>query len=192
VLSGRAADVLELWDRRMDATSRGAVLFAEFLDAFGRQQTPFDQGWRADAPLTTPDGLADPAASAALLEAAASRVLDRYGALDIAWGDVFRLRRDSVDLPASGGPGALGIFRVFGFQQSTDGRQTARSGDSWVAAVEFGDSVRARVLLSYGNASQPGSPHRDDQLRLLAGQQLRPVWRTRGQIEAHLELRERF
>lgn len=195
-LAGRAADVLELWDRKADATSRGAVLFAEFFDAFGRQRwnagSPFDQGWRADAPLTTPDGLSDPATAAALLESAASRVLDRRGAIDVAWGDVYRLREDSLDLPASGGPGGLGIFRVFGFDRAADGREAASFGDSWVAAIEFGDSVRARALLSYGNASQPGSPHRADQLPLLAGQRLRPVWRTRAEIEAHLELRERF
>ena len=195
-LVGRAADVLELWDREADATSRGAVLFAEFFDAFSRQRwsagSPFDQGWRADAPLTTPDGLSDPATAAALLESAASRVLDRWGALDVAWGDVYRLREDSLDLPASGGPGGLGIFRVFGFNRVADGREAAASGDSWVAAIEFGDSVRARALLSYGNASQPGSPHRDDQLSLLAEQRLRPVWRTRPEIEGHLERRERF
>lgn len=47
-----------------------------------------------------------------------------------------------------------------------------------------------RVLLSYGNASQPGSPHDGDQLPLLSEQRLRPAWRTRAEVEANLELRE--
>jgi acyl-homoserine-lactone acylase len=191
-LASRAADVLELWDRNTDASSRGAVLFTEFFADFARQRLPFDQGWRADAPLATPDGLADPAATAGALETAAARVLQRWGTLDVAWGDVYRLREDSLDLPASGGPGGIGVFRVLGFDHAANGQEIATFGDSWVAAVEFGDSVRARALLSYGNASQPGSIHRDDQLPLLAGQRLRPVWRSRAAIEAHLELRERF
>jgi acyl-homoserine-lactone acylase len=42
-------------------------------------------------------------------------------------------------------------------------------------------------VIGYGNASQPGSPHRTDQLPLLARKQLRPVWLTREEVLAHLE-----
>jgi acyl-homoserine-lactone acylase len=47
------------------------------------------------------------------------------------------------------------------------------------------------VLLTYGNASQPGSPHDGDQLALFAADRLRTPWRRREEIEDHLELRER-
>jgi acyl-homoserine-lactone acylase len=66
----------------------------------------------------------------------------------------------------------------------------AFSGDSYVALVEFSNPVRAEVLLSYGNASAAGSPHNGDQLRLFSEKRLRPVWRDRASIEAHLEMRE--
>jgi len=46
------------------------------------------------------------------------------------------------------------------------------------------------VLLTYGNASQPGSPHVGDQLALFARKEMRQAWRTREEIEAHLEARE--
>ncbi|MGI9189983.1 MAG: penicillin acylase family protein, partial [Longimicrobiaceae bacterium] len=63
-------------------------------------------------------------------------------------------------------------------------------GDSYVALVEFTpEGPRARVLLGYGNASQPGSPHLNDQLPLLSAKRMRPAWRTREQVEAHLEMR---
>jgi acyl-homoserine-lactone acylase len=52
--------------------------------------------------------------------------------------------------------------------------------------------VRAQVLTSYGNSSQPGSPHLEDQLPLLAAQQLRPALLDRMEIEAATVLRERF
>ena len=58
------------------------------------------------------------------------------------------------------------------------------------AAVEFSDPVKAEVLLSYGNATQPGSAHAGDQLGLFSRKQLRPVWRNRSEIEAHLESRD--
>ena len=57
-------------------------------------------------------------------------------------------------------------------------------GGTYVAVVEFSDPVRAMTLIGYGNASQPGSPHASDQLELFSRKQLRPVWRTREEIEA--------
>jgi acyl-homoserine-lactone acylase len=71
-----------------------------------------------------------------------------------------------------------------------DGRSVSVGGDTYIAAVEFSQPVRARVLTTYGNASQPGSPHIDDQLPLFAGNEMRPVWRTQEEIAAHLEARE--
>jgi Penicillin amidase len=84
----------------------------------------------------------------------------------------------------------MGCVRTLEFAPLPDGRMRAVAGETFIAAVEFGAEPRAEALLSYGNASQPGSPHRVDQLPLLARQQLRPVWRRRAEVEAHLEARE--
>ena len=187
-LTRQAVGVLGGWDRRAEAESRGAVLFAEWVRTLGAGM--FATPWQAQAPLTTPKGLAHPAAAVAALEKAARNTLDRFGALDVPWGEVYRLRMGGRDLPASGGPSRLGVFRVLEFAPEKDGRFRAAFGDSFVALVEFSQPVRAQALLSYGNATQPDSPHRGDQLALFARKQLRPVWRTRKAIEAHLELRE--
>ena len=191
-----AADVLERWDREDNAASRGAVLFQAFADLLRAQSSwgsgsPYDVPWTLRAPLATPDGLSDPRGAAALLERTAADVRARYGALDVAWGDVYRLRRGTLDLPASGGTGS-DTFRVFFFESADSTHFQAVGGDSWVAAVEFAAPLRARAVLSYGNASQPGSPHRTDQLPLVAAQQLRDVWLTRPEVEANLRDRERF
>ena len=189
----RAAEVLEAWDRLADKESRGAVLFAAFYDELRkRMREPFAIGWKESSPRTTPDGLADPAAAVTALEAAAAKVEKDHGAVDVAWGEVYRLRGDGTDLPANGGPSGLGIFRSLDFRQDQDGRYRAGAGDSYVAVIEFSNPVRARVLLSYGNASQPGTPHRTDQLPLFSRKELRPVWRRREEIEANLEAKKEF
>lgn len=191
----RAASVLTAWDRCADATSRGAVLFQAFVRELNRRSggtTPFAVGWDEASPLTTPDGFSNTAVAVAALEAAAKQVQTTYGAMDVAWGDVYRVRRGGVDLPANGGPGDLGIFRVVEFMPAEDGIFQAYAGDSFVAAVEFSVPVRAKVLTGYGNASQPNSPHRSDQLQLFARKELRPAWRTRKEILAHLASREGF
>jgi acyl-homoserine-lactone acylase len=192
----KAADVLERWDRTAESGSRGAVLFEAFFNQFARRRwpagTPYDVPWTERAPLSTPDGLSDPAGVAALLEATAGQVESTFGALDIAWGDVRRLRRDSVDLPGNGGPGSLGIFRVADFDGPPSEIQTAAGGDSYVAAIEFSNPVRAMTLIGYGNASQPGSPHRTDQMRLFARKELAPVIRDHATLVARAVLRESF
>ncbi|MBD1837883.1 acylase [Coleofasciculus sp. FACHB-501] len=190
-LARQAADVLQSWDRNADADSRGAVLFylwaeeMEFDDAFS---TP----WNENSPRTTPSGLADPQSAVKVLATAAAKVEAAYKALDVPWGEVFRLRSEGVDLPANGGSGDLGIFRVLDFAPTKDGRFQAVGGDSYIAAVEFSNPVKAMALIGYGNATQPGSPHISDQLPLFARKQLRSVWRSRQDIVAHLDERKVF
>jgi acyl-homoserine-lactone acylase len=195
-LANRAADVLAAWDRRVDAGSRGALLFMAWIQALeetaGLGNFLFATAWSAEAPLDTPHGLADPDAAVVALELAAEQVEAAYGALDVAWGDINRLHLGAVDLPASGGPGdPAGIFRVLDFVAPLpDGRLVSVAGDTYIAAVEFSQPVRAQVLTTYGNASQPGSPHIDDQLVLFARNEMRPAWRTREEIADHFEARE--
>jgi acyl-homoserine-lactone acylase len=207
-LAKRAAAVLARWDRAADAGSRGAVLFFEWtvvllqrggtgsMDAAitGAPGSIFRIPWSAEHPLTTPRGLAAPRAAVAALDQTARTLLRQADALDVPWGQVFRLRRGTIDLPASGGfSDPWGIFRAVDFAFPTpdrDGRYASVGGDSFIAAVRFTTPIQARVLLTYGNASQPGSPHNGDQLRLYAHNQLRPAWLTRAAIQAHLALRE--
>ena len=189
-----AAAVLERWDRSADRESRGAALFERFWRkyvAFTEETGPFATPWREDAPRTTPDGLKDPVEAVRALQAAALELDLERRPLDVAWGELHRLRLDDVDLAANGGPGDLGIFRVVSYREDDDGRDAGAGGDSYVAVVEFASPVRALALLVPGNASQHGSPHRTDQLRLFSDKRLRPVWRTRAEIEANQEMRER-
>jgi acyl-homoserine-lactone acylase len=190
----RAANILAAWDRRADADSKGAVLFQALYRELQQRTNGniFDLAWSERAPFTTPDGLADPAVAVTALIAAAAQVQTRFGALDVTWGATHRLQRDSVNLPANGASDPLGAFRVTDYQDTGEGPLRATGGDSWTAVVEFGSPVRAMALLSYGNESQPGSPHRTDQLRLYSEQRLRPVWRTRTDIEANSRMRKAF
>jgi acyl-homoserine-lactone acylase len=190
-LGRQAADVLSAWDRKADANSRGAVLFAIWARSMQRSKL-FASPWNENSPLTTPNGLADPVNAVKVLEASAVTVKLLYGALDVPWGEVARLRYGKADLPASGGPGLLGIFRVIDLAPAVGGRFQQVAGDSYIAAIEFSNPVRAKVLTTYGNATQPGSPHIGDQLPLYTRNELRPVWRTRKEIEAHLESRKVF
>jgi acyl-homoserine-lactone acylase len=187
----QAIEVLQAWDRQADADSQGAVLFD-----FWTQEMDFPNSfaipWRENAPRLTPDGLKDPQKAVTALETASAKVEAAYGKLDIKWGEVFRLRYGTVDLPANGGFGDLGIFRVVNFEPEENGRFYSVDGDSYVAAIEFSNPVKAMALISYGNATQPHSSHVGAQLELFARKQLRVAWRSRQEIITHLAQRQVF
>ncbi|MFM2060619.1 MAG: hypothetical protein RLZZ507_289 [Cyanobacteriota bacterium] len=189
-LAKQATEVLKKWDRQANANSKGAVLFAAWADKLDFD-TAFSQPWNENQPLTTPDGLANPQAAVELLEKVTKEIKATYGSLDVSWGEVFRLRVGNLDLPANGSDGYLGTFRVVDFAPA-EGRFQSVGGDSFVAAVEFSQPVRAMALNSYGNATQPGSSHISDQLPLFAEKKLHPVWRTKPEINQHLEGRKVF
>jgi acyl-homoserine-lactone acylase len=190
-----AANTLQGWDRQADSSSKGAVLFTKWWAEYERRrrgQRLFAVPWSEQSPLTTPDGLADTATAVAALRAAAESVSLQYGSADVAWGTVYRLRRDGLDFAGSGAD-AYGVFRVMGYsRKEPNGKFSATRGASWVAAIEFARPIRAVSIIGYGNASRAGSKHRTDQLALLARKEFKPVWRTRAEIEKHLEKRERF
>jgi acyl-homoserine-lactone acylase len=185
VTIANAVALIEGWDNTAAAASRGAVLFAEWWRLYteGIAEEPFAERWRADAPLSTPRGLADPDLAAVRFVEAVRQTAARFGSSDVAWGDVHRVRRGSVDEPASGCAGALGCFRVLNFSAGDDGRRVAAGGDGWVLAVEFTSVPRAYSILAYGQSLNPNSPHHDDQATLFARGQMKPVAFTRADVE---------
>lgn len=190
-LGQEAAEVLATWDRQAEADSRGAVLFSLWAVAI-QQGNLLATPWQESTPLTTPKGLADLQQAVQALEVVAETMKFLYGSLDVPWGEVVRLTYDKYNLPASGALGLLGSFRVLYTVPVPEKGFRTFGGDSYIAAIEFGERIKAKVLNTYGNATQPNSPHLGDQLSLYLRGELRPVWRDRQEIMAHLERKEEF
>jgi acyl-homoserine-lactone acylase len=187
-----ARKTLAAWDRHVNPQSRGAVLFLAWVEAMGGTDGRwFETPWSEQDPLRTPRGIKSPGTAVLMLTKAANDVRNRYGAVDVPFGDVYRMRLGGKDLPALVTSVYYGIAPDGGFRRAEDGKRVITSGDTFIAVVEFSDSQRAEGLLPYGNSSQPGSPHVGDQLELFSQGKLRPLWRKREEIERHLELRER-
>ncbi|MBA2670496.1 MAG: penicillin acylase family protein [Gemmatimonadetes bacterium] len=189
----RAINLLSSWDNTASAGSRGSVLFEIWWDQYRAGLAgvePFAVPWTADAPMTTPHGIAEPQAAVEAFGRALRETTERYGAWDVAWGDVHRVRRGEVDVPVGGCGGALGCFRVLSFSSTTDGKRVVNGGDGWVIAVEFGDEPRAYSVLAYGQSTDPSSPYHANQAALFASNEMKPVLWTEADIEA--AVRERY
>ena len=198
----KAADVLSRWDNTAAPTSRGAVLF----DAWWRFYTQgvsadsmFAEPWNVAKPTGTPRGLKDPTRAARAFGQAVEEVTRRYGDVAVAWGDVHRVRRGSVDVPVGGCGGALGCFRVLNFATNPDGKRSVIGGDGWVLAVEFGaksgnatqTTPRAYSVLAYGQSPREDSPYFSDQAAMFARGEMKRVAFTEGDIEAQTVKRYR-
>ena len=191
----RAVNLLEAWDNTVAPESRGAVLFTEWWRLYTEALTIdipgegtedgefFAEAWTPEAPMEAPRGLADPLLAARLFEDAMASTTRRFGAWDVAWGQVHRVRRGPVDEPVGGCEGRMGCFRVLNFSEDSDGKRRISGGDGWVLAVELTDPPRAYSILGYGQTSKDSSPHYADQARMFAQGQMKPVFYTRESVE---------
>ncbi|MBL8960981.1 MAG: penicillin acylase family protein, partial [Gemmatimonadetes bacterium] len=162
--------LFEVWyNRHLQGDAMRGLSFAE------RARRTFAAPWSPERPNDTPDGLADPGRAAADFAWAVDQVTSRYGRADVAWGEVHRVRRGSVDVPVGGCTGALGCFRVLQFSDAPDGKRVARGGDGWVLAVEFTPVPRAYSVLAYGQSNTPTSPYFADQAEMFARGEMKRV-----------------
>jgi acyl-homoserine-lactone acylase len=212
-----AAAVLEKWDRLSDAGSQGAVLFERWYNLYkADSKSPKDDRWGSTypafrvefsplTPLTTPEGLRNPAAAVPFLAQAARELQKQFGRLDIAWGDVYRVvlvDHDAsyeksvplINVPGAGSSEPFGAMRkVYYYPSPEPNPKFAYDGDTYVQVVEFTPKgAVAKALIGYGNASRPGSTHIADQVSYYEQKQLRAVYRTPSEVEAHAVRRESY
>lgn len=184
-----AAAVLRNWDGETNTDSKGAVLFARWIDKLGNDM--YTVPWSIENPVTTPDGLKDPEKAVAILVEAADEIDIAYGSMDVAWGNVNRFRVGKIEFPGNGGNHDYGVFRTMYFKAPKERNiNYAFHGDTYVAVVEFGDNVRAKVLLSYGNSTQTGNRFMGDQLEMLSENQLRDAFLSKEVVLNNLAFKE--
>lgn len=190
-----AKTVLMNWDRQADATSRGMALFYTWAHAISPwKRSNYAEQWSMDKARTTPDGLASPEAAVQILEGVVAEFKSKGVPLDIPWGEVYRIKYNNKDLPGNGSDGSVGIFRVAWAEDGpqADGKMYINGGDTWQGIIEFGDKVKARVLMSYGNSTEADSKHYGDQLELFSKKQMRNCYFYKADVMQHVKKREKL
>jgi acyl-homoserine-lactone acylase len=132
------------------------------------------------------------------LAAASARLEEDFGSWRTPWGEINRFQRLTGDivqpfndaepsLPVGFTSASWGSLASFGARpQPGTKRWYGTSGNSFVAVVEFGDSVRARAVTAGGLSSDPGSPHFNDQANRYATGDLREVYFYPHQLEGRI------
>ncbi|MDH5234142.1 MAG: penicillin acylase family protein [Gemmatimonadota bacterium] len=189
---------LRRWDRRWSATSVPtalAVYWGEDLWLRTRAD-PESEGQDVYAYMAARTA---PEARLASLTAAVDRLTADFGTWRTAWGEINRFQRLTGDIVQpfnDSGPsipvpftssrwGSLASFGARTYPGTK--RMYGTSGNSFVAVVEFGDSVRARAVTAGGLNSVPGSKHFNDQAERYASGDLREVYFYPNQLTGHTE-----
>lgn len=133
------------------------------------------------------------------LRGAADRLIADFGDWRIPWGEVNRYQRINGDivqdfddeapsLPVAFASSRWGSLASFGSRTYPGTKKMyGTSGNSFVAAVEFGDRVTAKAITVGGLNSDPSSQHFDDQAEMYASGEFREVLFYREDVEANLE-----
>lgn len=193
-----AIDVMTKWDGSYDANSLGAIFFMEFTNTWASENktSPFQisnylkEPWRFDNPINTPDGFVNDDKIIKIIRKAAENHLTKYSALDIPYGDYYKLEMGDLEYPGTGGPQHLGVFRIMYASPNEEGEFIGNFGDTFVLVLEMGAEINAKGLLTYGNSSNPDNKHYGDQLEMFSKNELRNIWFRRIDQESNLELRE--
>jgi acyl-homoserine-lactone acylase len=183
-----AVEVLQRWDNTVARDSKGAMLFTSFVNKYSPTAKPaFKVEWDERNPASTPQGIGDKAAALKALVAAVKQMKEKYNTLEIAWGELHRLRRGNLDVPIGGATGEYGAFRIVGYETAKDGKYVANGGDSYVLAVEFTSPPTAYSIVAYSTTDDPKSKHHTDQSALFAQEKWKRAWFTEEDIAKNLE-----
>ena len=196
-----AVSLLEQWDNTASPDSRGSALFEVWWFHYSGVRPDnsvllpdtrrFSKVWSVEDPYNTPRGLADNARAVESFKWAIEETKRRYGSIDVAWGDVHRVRRGKVDVPVGGCGNDLGCFRILSYARDPDGKLAANGGDGWVLAVEFGEIPRAYSVLAYGQSRLANSRWHADQAEMFAKGEMKKVWFAEADVNAQAVMRYR-
>jgi acyl-homoserine-lactone acylase len=135
----------------------------------------------------------------AALRSAAQTLEADFGSWQVPWGEINRYQRLTGDIvqdfddaapsiPVAFGSARWGSLASFGSRTYPGTkRMYGTSGNSFVAAIEFGDRVRAKAITVGGLQNDPSSPHFDDQAQMYADGEFRDVLFYSEDVQANLE-----
>lgn len=133
------------------------------------------------------------------LAAALDKLQADFGAWKTPWGEINRFQRNDGAIvqkfddnkpstPVMFAPGAWGSLAAFeAHAYSGTKKWYGTNGNSFVAAVEFGERVRAKAVTAGGLNGVPGSKHFADQTERYTTGNLRDVYFYREDLKGHTE-----
>ena len=200
-LKAKVADQIKLlrdWDYRWAIASVPTSLAVFWGEEIGRRvgREARQAGISSETYVATK---ASPDQLVQALAAASDTLASDFGTWKTAWGDINRFQRLTDDIVhpfTDNGPsipvpftssrwGSLASFGARAYPGTKKWYGT--SGNSFVAVIEFGDSVHARAVTAGGESGDPQSRHFNDEAKRYSTGDLRDVYFYPSQLKGHTE-----
>ncbi len=190
--------LLRNWDYRWAADSIPTALAVFWGEELWQAVTP-DARTAGVSVYEYMEKRASPSQRLDALAAASDKLTADFGTWQMPWGEVNRFQRLTADIvhpfddakPSIPVPftsarwGSLASFGARAYKGSK--KMYGTTGNSFLAIVEFGDTVTARAVTAGGQSGDPDSPHFDDQAVRYASGDLREVYFYPSQLKGHTE-----
>jgi len=190
--------LLRGWDKRWAVNSVPTTLAVFWGDELQRVAQPRarEEAVAVDTYMAT---RTTPEQRLQALATASDKLTADFGTWKTPWGDINRFQRLTGDIvqPFSDAGASIpvgftssrwGSLASFGARAYRGTKKMyGTSGNSFLAVVEFGDSVRAKAVSAGGESGDPKSPHFKDQAQRYADGNLRDVYFYRSQLKGHTE-----
>ncbi|WP_273568227.1 acylase [Maribacter halichondriae] len=170
-------DVLADWDFKTSKESVAMTLAHFYGTAMGTEaKRPEDS---SDMEAMTYFGN-NPEEGLKIFEKVIDQLTADFGTWEMPWGEVNRYQRLTGDIrqpfddskpsiPIGFASGRWGALAAYGARYDNGTKKLyGTRGNSFVAAVEFGEKVKAKSILAGGQSGDPNSPHFDDQIQRYA------------------------
>ncbi len=191
-----AVELLQGWDYKTSANSVPMSL-AHFygMEVLQNAKRPRERMSRMELLLHMSEE-ASGAKQIAHFRAALTRMTEDYGSWNIPWGEINRFQRITGDIvqphddaqPSQAvgmASGRWGALAAYGARQANGTKKLyGYRGNSFVAVVEFGETVTAKSLLAGGQSGNPESAHFTDQVEDYLAGRFKDVAYYREDVEA--------
>ncbi len=191
-------DVLRDWDYRV-AVDSVAMSLAHFYGTIYRREGEYDESRPMIERFEYFATRSPDAERLAIFRRAVEKIESDFGDWATPWGEINRFQRldgaiestfddDQPSLPVGMASGSWGALASFGARSHEGTRRIyGSSGNSFVAVVEFGETVRARSLLAGGQSGDPSSKHFLDQAQRYVDREFKDVAFYRDDVERRAE-----
>ncbi|MBS1664397.1 MAG: penicillin acylase family protein [Bacteroidetes bacterium] len=197
-----AVGILQKWDRRSAVHSVATTLAVEWgtrMAQYAPRPKTSEDASNAVGNIAAEVAHSTAAQKTGELSAALNELRQRYGSWKVEWGDVCRYQRltgkitETYDDTKPSLAAGL-VASTFGALPSYVSRVMPNtkkrygiSGNSFIAAVEFGKRVKARTIVTGGESSDPASPHFSDQASMYLFGTFKDVLFYREDVVKHAE-----
>lgn len=190
--------ILQAWDKRSAINSIATTLAVEWgtrmMLALPKAKSAEEGTYQTERVNTLLKNI-EPAQELLYLSESIKNLQSRYGSWKINWGEINRYQRtengvfddQQPSIPVAQVASTFGQLPSFVSRAANTEKRYGYSGNSFIAAVEFGPKIKAKSVITGGQSFNPNVKHFTDQAQMYADGKFKDVLFYKEDVLKHAE-----